>query len=239
MFTDETVIGLLKESFDADTRTVAAHPELSAAVHSQLRRRRVGQLAVNGATLALAGLVTAGIVVGQHHDQPDNQIASGSNAPSGVDTGATATNALGSKTVKLSSFEFKVPAQATVTKTCLPGVDGASHQGELFGLVSDASGKILNDAAGNPCVGATIQFTKNSPAATSQVMTPGQPTVYITTSAAGTQAGYIKLDGRDSARAALAVGGTPGKYVMLMTIPSDNDQSVLVAALRQYSLTTH
>jgi hypothetical protein len=239
MFTDETVIGLLKESFDADTRTVTAPLELPAAVRSQLRRRRVGQLATNGAALAVAGLAAAALVVGQQHGQPANQIAAGPNAHSGVDTSVKATNAMGSKTVKLSSFEFKVPAQSTVTKTCLPGMDGASHQGELFGLVTDASGKILNDAAGNPCVGATIQFTKNAPAATSSLMTLGEPTVYFTTSAAGTQAGYVKLDGHDSAAAALAVGGTTGKYVMLMTIPSDNDQSVLVAALRQYSLTAH
>jgi hypothetical protein len=238
MFTNETVVGLLKESFDADTRTVTAPVQLSAAVRVQVRRRRTGQLAATGAIVAVAGVAAAAFAVGQQHGQPANQIAAGPSAQR-VGTEVSASNAGGWKTVRLSSFEFTVPAQATVTKTCLPGIDGASHQGELFGLVTDASGKILNDDAGNPCVGTTIQFTTEPPAATSQVTTPGQPTVFITSSAPGTQAGYVKLDGHDSAAAALAVGGPSGKYVMLITVPADNDQSVLVAALRQYHLTAH
>jgi hypothetical protein len=233
MLTDDAVIDLLKESFDEDTRGVAASPQLPTLVRSRLRRRRAGRVvAFATPALAAASVVAVAALGGQPSSDPG-----GTAIKQGGPVGVHGHVGGAVQTVRLSSFHFTVPADTTVTKTCLPDSDAyatSSVLGEVFELVPDGHGGLLSTAAGNPCVGATFRFTEHPPAAVDQVATPGQPTVYLTASTPGTRAGYVMLTGRDAAAAAAAVDGQPGSYAVVMTIPDDNDQAVLIAGLRQY-----
>jgi hypothetical protein len=235
MLTDDAMIDLLKESFDADTRAVAASPQLPDAVRGRLRRRRAGRLAAIGTSgLALAALVGTTALGAQHPNAKHGTTALPNRGPLAVHHQGGVT---GLTTVQLSSFQFTVPANATVTKTCLPDSDAdanASVQGEVFELVRNDHGGFVTTAAGNPCIGAAFRFTLHPPVAVQQITAPGQPTVFITAPENGTRTGYRLLVGRDAIAAASAVGGHPGRYAVVMTIPADNDQAVLVAGLRQY-----
>jgi hypothetical protein len=222
---NDDVLELVKESFTAEARAITASPALAGDVRRVLRRRRRAGLALAGGT-AVAAAAIAGTLTWAGGD-------SGSPAPAaehGASTSQSPAAARPSlKNVRYASFTFKVPAQARVSKTCLPGADGgtgAGPRGELHLLVDGPDG--------TPCVGATIGFTTRPGAATGKVETPGEQTVFLTASAPGTQSGYVVLDERESANAAAAVGGRPGRYYEVFTLPSDTSRSVLIAGLRQY-----
>ena len=233
MSTDELLLEVLKDSFDADTRAITPRPDLADTVTARLvRARRVRTGLAAGLAVAAASVAVA---VGTGGEGGRTPVAHGRTAP-GSTVASNATTA-GFKDVQLASFRFTVPAAATVTKSCLPDsrhyLTGRVPVGEIFLLVHAPKGS-EDMALDGACVGATIQFTKDPRPVVSTVETPGQRTVYLTGSQPGTQSGYVTLTARQSQNAAAAVGGSPGQYYEVFTLPSDTSQSVLIAGLRQY-----
>jgi hypothetical protein len=222
MPTDD-LLHLIKDSFDNDTRIVTASPALADDVRKTLRtRRRTGVLLASAAVAATALAVT--VASGHGHDSLPT-VAEHGNTSSTVHP----PHHVGLKDVRYASFTFKVPAQATVSKSCLPKsaeyLGPNQRVGEQFMLVDRPHR--------SPCVGATIWFTKRPATTTDKVVDPGERTVYLTASDPGTRSGYVALTKTQSANAAAAVDGAPGTYYEVFTLPSDTSRSVLVAGLRQ------
>ena len=87
------------------------------------------------------------------------------------------------------------------------------------------------------CDGAAFVYSARHPAAVDTVTASGQPTVYLAANTANSRIGYLALDAKDSAQAAEQTHGPTGvPYYVIGEIPSDNDQSVLVSLLQQYSM---
>ncbi len=230
MRTDEDLSRLIRTSFHQQTSDVIASPDLARDVRRQLNRRRTGIAAMAGAGVVAASAVGA-VAAGSTHGGPT---AAATNSPQGK--AVSGSVAAASKSVQLASFKFRVPATAKVSKSCLPGsrqyLAGPSPRGYVQLLVRARASS--PEALDGRCIGATISFTQSPGAPTGQVTTAGQPTVYLIASRAGTQAGYIELGETASANAAAAVGGPPGTYYEVFTLPADSSRSVLVAGLRQY-----
>src|SRR6185312_12601315 len=103
MSNDDSLISMLKESFEADTRSVMAPPTLVSDVRSRLKRRRAASWTAAGA----ACLAVAVAVV----------LSAGSTART------DSASRRHTKPLHLSGYTFQVPADAVTTTTCLVGPD--------------------------------------------------------------------------------------------------------------------
>ena len=118
-----------------------------------------------------------------------------------------------------------------LTKTCLDMTQVLASWGSTF---TGAAGI----AGGNNCSYEANTIVAVRPVSTSTVAA-GSRTVYIAQAPAGLRTGFLALDAAQSASAARSSGQDldPNRpYYLVVTIPADNPQAVLVAILQQFPL---
>lgn len=248
MLNNDKIIGLLNESFDSDTRSVTPSPKLVADVRRRIKRRQTRRLAaLGGSAAAICAVAVAITVSGQGGAGAPTHPMAARVGPSTAARSSTPANETGqSKLLRLSAYTFKIPAQAKVSKTCLDGPETwaktwsprpVDYPIASYLLVRFRGGNFGYAADGGSCDGAAFVYSARHPAAVDTVTASGQPTVYIAANTANSRIGYLALDAKDSAQAAEQTHGPTGApYYVIGEIPSDNDQSVLVSLLQQYSM---
>ena len=126
------------------------------------------------------------------------------------------------------------PGEDQLTKTCLD----MDKVRATWGNSSTGYGGV---ASGDGCSHEADTILPTRPSTVSSV-TAGDRTVYIAQSPAGIRTGYLALDPTESAGAAKASGQNwdPNRpYYLIVSIPADNPQSVLVSILEQFALPGH
>lgn len=249
MLTDDALITVVKQAFQAQTRSVSASPQLCDVVRRRLRRRQAATLAAAGATAAAVCTVAVAVTAGIPH--PPVAPAHSAGALPGPST-RTATSAVtgtgggGTKLLRLSDYTFTIPAEARVSTTCLDNPQAwtnswsprpLAHAIATYMLIRMPNGNFGYTANGDSCDGAAFVYSTRTPTPVDTVSAAGKPTIYLAAPTPATRIGYFALDAHDSAWAAQQTGGPTGPtYYVIGEIPADNDQSVLVALLQQYPM---
>jgi hypothetical protein len=240
MLSDDALVDLVKSSFEADVRSVAVPLDLPVTVRRQLQRRRRGVAAALSATAVAACTVGIVFAVTQAGPARPTQPA----AASGTGLGPV-TETGGTKLLQLSGFTFRLSANAATALTCLRADTRSwinswsaapSRRPVAFRLLING-GNGGGDPHAEPCTGAAFVPSRKHPAAVDTVRAPGQRPVYVAAPTASARVGYLALNARDSAAFAGLMGGPVGpRYYLIGEIAAGNDQSVLVAMLRQFPL---
>lgn len=185
-----------------------------ADLHRRIQRRShltSRPAAMLATAAAVVALAMGATALGDHGAQPNP---------------AASQPALTSNTVHLGEDQL--------TKTCLDMTQVLA----AWGNPTTGYGGITS---GTDCSQEADTILPTHPPAVSSV-TAGERTVYIAQSPAGIRTGYLALNPNESAAAASAIGQpqNPNRpYYLIVSIPADNPQPVLVSILQQFVLPGH
>jgi hypothetical protein len=211
--TDEVAERVLPAAFTAQANTCADPQDVLAAVRGRARRQRTARpalmvAAVAGAVAAVVGISATVVNLAGNHTPTDQQIAPASGA---------AANGAHPGLDQLSGTCLDMAKVKTLWVS-----DSAPFGGVGTGECSQEADAIQ---ATHPEVAASVNA--------------GNRKVYLAKAPAGIRAGFIALTPTESAAAIKASSQpdtTGGPQYLIVAIPDDNPQDVLVSILTQYQL---